>query len=82
MSGGSYVDSGQEVSWNGSMCTVFLLDAEPTAALAWKADPFDAPNSLFPLRWRTILPPGSGNSPWVISATLSGVFPPGPTSCE
>ena len=46
MSAGSYVDSGREVSWNGSMCTVSLLDAEPTAALAWEADPFDTLNSL------------------------------------
>ena len=44
MSDRSYVDSGREVSWNGSMCTISVLDAEPTAALAWEADPFDAPN--------------------------------------
>ena len=55
-SAGSYVDSGQEISWNGSMCTVSLLEAEHAAALAWEADPFDTPNSLFPLRWRTIWP--------------------------
>ena len=54
MSAGSYVDSGLEISWNGSMCTVSLLDAEPAAALAWEADPFGALNSLFPLRWRTM----------------------------
>ena len=54
MSAGSYVDSGQEVSWNGSMCTVSLLEAEPADALAWEADPFGALNSLFPLRWHTM----------------------------
>ena len=54
MSAGSYVDSGREVPWNGSMCTASLVDAEPAAALAWEADPFDGPNSLFPLRWCTI----------------------------
>ena len=47
MSAGSQVDSGREVSWNGSMCTVSRLDAEPAAALAWKADPLGALNSLF-----------------------------------
>ena len=54
MSAGSYVDSGREVSWHGSMCTVSLLDAEPAAALTWEADLFGALNSLFPLRWRTM----------------------------
>ena len=34
MSEGSQVDSGREVSWNGSMCTVSRLDDEPAAALA------------------------------------------------
>ena len=47
MSAGSQVDSGREVSWNGSMCTVSRLDAEPVAALAWEADPLGALNSLF-----------------------------------
>ena len=32
-SAGSSMDSEQEVSWNGSMCTVSRLDAEPTAAV-------------------------------------------------
>ena len=49
MSAGSYMDYGREVSCNGSMCTVSLLDAEPAAALAWEADPFGALNLLFPL---------------------------------
>ena len=44
---GSHVHSGREVSWNGSMCTIFLVDAEPAAALAWDADPFGALNSHF-----------------------------------
>ena len=36
MSEGSQVDSGREVSWNGSVClrTVSYLHDEPTAALA------------------------------------------------
>ena len=34
MSEGSKVSSGQEVSGNGSECTVSRLDDEPTAALA------------------------------------------------
>ena len=54
MSAWSFVDSERQVSWNGSMCTVSHLDAEPAAALAWEADPFGALKSLFPLRWRTI----------------------------
>ena len=29
------------------MCTVSLLDAEPTAALAWEDDPFDAAKFTF-----------------------------------
>ena len=33
MSDGSQVDSGREVSWNGSMYTVSHLDDEPAAAL-------------------------------------------------
>ena len=34
MSKGSQGNSGREVSWNGSICTVPRLDDEPTAALA------------------------------------------------
>ena len=47
MSAGPFVDSGREVSWNGSVCTVSLLDAGLAAALAWEADPFGALKSLF-----------------------------------
>ena len=46
-SAGSSVDSGREVSWNGSICTVSRLDAEPAAAVAWEADPLGTTNSLF-----------------------------------
>ena len=39
MSAGSSVDSGQEVSWNSSICTVSFMDADPAAVVAWEADP-------------------------------------------
>ena len=45
MSAGSSVDSRREVSWNGSICTVSRLDAEPAAAVACEADPLGALNS-------------------------------------
>ena len=38
MSARSYVDSGIKVSWNGSMCTVSLLNAELAAAPAWSPE--------------------------------------------
>ena len=47
MSAGSYLDSGQEISWNGCLCTISLLEAELAAALACEADPFGALKSLF-----------------------------------
>ena len=78
MSAESYVDSGGEVSWNGSMCTVSLLDAEPAGALAWEADPFDSLNSLFPLTWRNIWPLRN----WKLSPVhFAAMVPPGQTSC-
>ena len=46
-SAGSSVDSGREESWNGSMCMVFYLDAEPSAAVVSQADPLGTLNSLF-----------------------------------
>ena len=58
MSAGLQVDSGKEVSWNGSMCTISSLHAESTAELAWEANPLGALNSLFAASLSAVVPPG------------------------
>ena len=80
MSAGSSVDSRREVSWNGSICTVSRLDAEPAAAVASEADPLGTLNYWIPdTRYGPSL---SQNCLWSISASLLAVVPSGPTSCE
>ena len=60
-----------EVSWNDSMCTVSRLDAEPAAAMAWKADPLGALKSLSAV----CDPSGSLNCLWSISTSVSCGLP-------
>ena len=80
MCAGSFVNSGRELSWNDSMYTVSLVDPEPTVALAWKADPFGALKSLFPLRWHTMW--SIRKKKWSLVHFCCSVScgPPGPTS--
>ena len=68
MSEGSQVNSGREVSWNSSMYTVSRLDDEASAALALEVDPLGALNSLFAVRWHTMLS--------LRKSKLSGLFLP------